>query len=66
MLYGIILHEIKFSFLIKKMSFEVKHCKIETVVLFKSAQAVKWKLTFSCNAKTAGIGQQLLERGQEC
>ena len=29
---------------IKRMSFEVKHCKIETVALLRSAQAVKFKV----------------------
>ena len=29
--------------LIKKTSFEVKHCKIETVIISRSAQAAKLK-----------------------
>ena len=32
--------------LIKKTSFEVKHCKIETVFLLKSAQGGKLKKTY--------------------
>ena len=32
--------------LIKKTSFEVKHCKIETVFLLRSAQAGKLKKTY--------------------
>ena len=41
--------------LIKKKSFEVKHCKIETVDLSRSAQAPKLKQTYSWNTKTSGI-----------
>ena len=37
----------KYPLLIKKTSFEVKHCKIETVVLDRSAQAPKLKRTYS-------------------
>ena len=37
----------KYPLLIKKTSFEVKHCKIETVVLYRSAQAPKSKKTYS-------------------
>ena len=37
----------KCPLLIKKTSFEVKHCKIETVVLSRSAQAPKLKKTYS-------------------
>ena len=32
--------------LIKKTSFEVKHCKIETVFILRSAQAGKLKKTY--------------------
>ena len=32
--------------LIKKTSFEVKHCKIETVLLLRSAEAGKLKKTY--------------------
>ena len=32
-----------YHLLIKKMSVEVKHCRIETVVLSRSAQAAKLK-----------------------
>ena len=32
--------------LIKKTSFEVKHCKIETVFILKSAQADRLKKTY--------------------
>ena len=34
------------SLLIKKTSFEVKHCKIETVLILTSAQAGKLKKTY--------------------
>ena len=37
----------KYLLLTKKTSFEVKHCKIETVVLYRSAQAPKLKKTYS-------------------
>ena len=37
----------KYPLLIKKMSFEVKHFKIETVVLSRSAQAPYLKKTYS-------------------
>ena len=37
----------KYPLLIKKTSFEVKHCKIETVVLSRLAQACKLKKTYS-------------------
>ena len=33
--------------LIKKTSFEVKHCKIETVFIYRSAQAGKLKKTYN-------------------
>ena len=36
-----------YPFLIKKMSFDVKHCKVETVVQSRSAQAAKLKKTYS-------------------
>ena len=32
--------------LIKKTSFDVKHCKIETVIILRSAQAAKLKKTY--------------------
>ena len=32
--------------LIKKTSFEVKHCKIETVIILRSAQAAEIKKTY--------------------
>ena len=38
--------------LIKKTSFEVKHCKIETVFISRSAQA--GKKTYIRNTKTSG------------
>ena len=38
-------YESKYPLLIKKTSFEVKHSKIETVVLSRSAQAHKLKKT---------------------
>ena len=41
--------------LIKKTSFEVKHCKIETVFLLSSAQAGKLKKTYIWNTKISGI-----------
>ena len=41
--------------LIKKTSFEVKHCKIENVFLLRSAQAGKLKKTYMLNTKTSGI-----------
>ena len=41
--------------LIKKTSFEVKHCKIETVFLLRSAQAGKLKKTYIWNTKISGI-----------
>ena len=41
--------------LIKKTSFEVKHCKIETVFISRSAQAGKLKETYIWNTKTSGI-----------
>ena len=41
--------------LIKKNSFEVKHCKIETVILSRSAQAAELKKTYIWNTKTSGI-----------
>ena len=37
----------KYPLLIKKTSFEVKHCKIETEVLSRSTQAHKLKKTYS-------------------
>ena len=43
-MYGI--HESNEPLLIKKTSFEVKHCKIETVFISKSAQAGKLKKTY--------------------
>ena len=52
--------------LIKKTSFEVKHCKIETVFELRSAQAGKLKKTYIWNTKTWGIRSLLLERVQEC
>ena len=39
----------------KKPSFEVKHCKIETVFISRSAQAVKLKKIYTWNTKTSGI-----------
>ena len=41
--------------LIKKTSFEVKHCKIETVLILRSSQAGKLKKTYILNTKTSGI-----------
>ena len=41
--------------LIKKTSFEVKHCKIETVFISRSVQAGKLKNTYIRNTKTSGI-----------
>ena len=41
--------------LIKKTSFEVKHCKIETVFILRSAQAEKLKKTYIWNTKTSGV-----------
>ena len=35
-----------YALLIKKTSFEVKHCKTETVVLSRSAQAAESKKTY--------------------
>ena len=52
--------------LIKKTSFEVKHCKIEIVFVLRSAQAGKLKKTYIWNTKTSGIRYLLLERVQEC
>ena len=37
-------YKLKYPLLIKKTSFEVKHCKVETVVLSRSAQAPKLTL----------------------
>ena len=34
------------TLLIKKTSFELKHCKIETVIISRSAQAAKLKKTY--------------------
>ena len=47
----------KYSLLIMKTSFEVKHCKIETVVLSRSAQAAKLKKihSFCLNLPTGNI-----------
>ena len=39
------IYKSKYPLLIKKTSFEVKHCKIETVVLSRSVQAAKLKKT---------------------
>ena len=41
------IYKSKYPLLIKKTSFEVKYCKIETVVLSRSAQAAKLKKTYS-------------------
>ena len=41
------IYKSKYPILIKKTSLEVKHCKIETVVLSRSAQAAKLKKTYS-------------------
>ena len=41
--------------LIKKKLIEVKHCKIETVIISRSAQAAKLKKTYIWNTKTSGI-----------
>ena len=43
-IYGI--YKSNESLLIKKTSFEVKHCKIETVLVLRSAQAGKLKKTY--------------------
>ena len=40
------LNQINHFLLIKKTSFEVKHCKIETVFISRSAQAGKLKKTY--------------------
>ena len=40
-------NQLKYPLLIKKTSFEVKQCKIETVVLSRLAQAPKSKKTYS-------------------
>ena len=37
---------LQIKLMIKKMSFEVKHCELETVVLFRSAQAAMLKKTY--------------------
>ena len=39
-------NQIYLLILIKKTSFEVKHCKIETVFISRSAQAAKLKKTY--------------------
>ena len=39
----------------KKTSFEVKHCKIETVFILRSAQAGKLNKTYILNTKISGI-----------
>ena len=41
------IYKSKYPLLTKKMSFEVKHCKIETVVVSRSAPAAKSKKTYS-------------------
>ena len=62
-MYGI--YKSNVPLMIKKTSFEVKHCKIETVVLSRSPQAAKLKKTYIWNTMISGIRLQLLERGQE-
>ena len=63
---GVNILEYPAKILIMKMSFWVKHCKRDSVVLSKSAQVAKLKKTYRRNTKTTGNGYQLLERGQEC
>ena len=41
--------------LIKKTSFEVKPCKMETVFILRWAQAAKLKKTYIWNTKTSGV-----------
>ena len=52
-MYGI--YKLNEPLLTKKTSFEVKHCKIETVFLLSSAQEDKSKKTYIWNTKTSGI-----------
>ena len=52
-MYGI--YKSSVPFLIKKTSFEVKHCKIETAFISRSAQAGKLKKTYIRNNKTSGM-----------
>ena len=52
-MYGI--YKSYVALLIKKTSLEVKHCKIETVIISRSAQAAKLRKTYIWNTKTSGI-----------